>query len=84
MFPVYDPAEHGGACMKGVLTKSQIMECPDEVLTCQNVSGVLSSNPNTIHLMATDRPELLGFPAIVMGSRVKIPRIPFMRYMGWI
>ena len=54
---------------------------PTEILTCQQVAPVLGANPATIHLQATDRPELLGFPVIVMGSRVKIPKQPFLAFM---
>lgn len=70
--------------MKGPLNRDQIENTDIEVLTCANVSGVLRANPATIHLQATERPELLGFPVVVVGSRVKIPRVPFMRFMGWI
>jgi hypothetical protein len=54
------------------------------VLTCQQIAPVLGANPATIHLQATDRPELLGFPVIVMGSRVKIPKRPFLACMRGI
>lgn len=53
-----------------------------EWFTVTEVSGVLGSNPQKIRVCAQQRPELLGFPVIVIGSRVKIPRIPFLRYMG--
>jgi len=53
-----------------------------EFFTPQEVSFVLGSDPQTIRLQARLRPELLNFPVIVMGNRVKIPRIPFLRYMG--
>lgn len=69
--------------MQGVLTREEIMSCPDEILNAVNISGVLNANPNTIRGQAAECPELLGFPVIVMGSRVKIPREPFIRYMGW-
>ena len=53
-----------------------------EFFTPQEVSFVLGADPQTIRLQARLRPELLNFPVIVMGNRVKIPRIPFLRYMG--
>lgn len=53
-----------------------------EFFTPQDVSFVLKSDPQTIRICARQRPELLGFPVIIMGRRVKIPRIPFLRYMG--
>ena len=53
-----------------------------EFFTPQDVCFVLRLDPQTIRLQARLRPELLGFPVIVIGSRVRIPRIPFLRYMG--
>lgn len=53
-----------------------------EFFTPQDISFVLGSDPQTIRLCARQRPELLGFPVILIGNRVKIPRIPFLRHMG--
>lgn len=63
------------------LTLDELEALPVEVLTCAQVAPVLGANPATIHGQATDRPELLGFPVIVAGSRVKIPKRPFIRFM---
>ena len=63
------------------MTLAEIEALPGEVLTCQQIAPVLGANPATIHLQATDRPELLGFPVIVMGSRVKVPKAAFIRFM---
>lgn len=52
-----------------------------EVLTCKQIAPVLMANPATIHHQAMECPERLGFPVIVAGSRVKIPRIPFIMFM---
>lgn len=62
-------------------TLAELEALPSEVLTCQQIAPVLGANPATIHLQATDRPELLGFPVIVMGSRVKIPKRSFVKFM---
>lgn len=53
-----------------------------EFFTAAEVCGVLGADPNTIRFTARQRPELLGFPVIIAGNRVKIPRIPFLRFMG--
>lgn len=53
-----------------------------EWFSAGEICGVLGSDPQTLRLMARQRPELLGFPAIVTGNRVKFPRIPFLRHMG--
>lgn len=51
-------------------------------LTAQDVCGVLACDPHHIRCIAHQRPELLGFSVVIVGNRVKIPRIPFLRFMG--
>lgn len=63
------------------MTLAELESIPSEVLTCQQIAPVLGANPATIHLQATDRPEMLGFPVIVMGRRVKVPKAAFLRFM---
>ena len=63
------------------MTLEQIEALPTEVLTCQQIAPILGANPATIHGQATERPELLGFPVIVAGNRVKIPKRPFLAFM---
>lgn len=53
-----------------------------EYFTAAEVSCVLGADPQTIRDTARQRPELLGFPVILTGTRVRIPRIPFLRFMG--
>ena len=62
-------------------TLAELEALPGEVLTCQQIAPILGANPATIHGQAVDRPEKLGFPVIVMGSRVKIPKQPFVRFL---
>ena len=51
-------------------------------LTPAEVAPVLGSDPHTVRCTARQRPELLGFPFTFSGSHMKIPRIPFLRWMG--
>lgn len=53
-------------------------------LNAADVCAVLGCDPNYIRVAAREQPHLLGFPVIVMGNRVKIPRIPFLQFMGAI
>lgn len=50
--------------------------------TADEICGVLNMNPQTIRDTARQRPELLGFPAVVSGTRVRFPRAPFLACMG--
>ena len=53
-----------------------------EWFTAVEIAGVLNMDPQTLRLTARQRPELLAFPSLVIGTRVRFPRIPFLRYMG--
>ena len=63
------------------MTLSDIEALDAEVLTCEQVAGVLQHNPQSIRVTARQRPELLPFPVIVIGTRVSIPRRAFLRAM---
>lgn len=52
-------------------------------LDVSDVSELLSCNPNTLRDQAHTNPTMLGFPVIVMGSRVKIPRAGFLHFMKY-
>lgn len=62
-------------------TLADIEALDTEVLTCAQVAPILCANPTTIHGQAMERPELLGFPVICAGRRVKIPKQPFLAFM---
>lgn len=52
-----------------------ILLIPDEV------SKVLGLSPQGIRNQARTDPAKLGFPVIVSGNKVKIPRVPFINYV---
>lgn len=47
-----------------------------------DVCGVLGCDPQTIRVTARQRPDLLGFEFTFIGNRMKIPKIPFLRFLG--
>lgn len=51
-------------------------------LTPADVAPVLHCDPQCIRVQAQKDPSRLGYPVIVMGSRVRIPRIPFLKFLG--
>ena len=63
------------------MTLNEIENSTKEVLTCQDVAEVLKCNPATLHMQAMEEPWRLSFPVTVMGTRVKIPRRPFLDYI---
>jgi hypothetical protein len=63
------------------MTLDEIRASGKEVLTCKDVSGVLAADAYTLHLQAMEDPTRLGFPVVIAGRRVKIPRLAFLRFM---
>lgn len=64
------------------MTISEIKASDKIFLTPAEIAEVLGTNPQAIRIQARVMPEALGFPVSVIGSRVKIPRKPFLVYMG--
>lgn len=62
--------------MKALLANGRDYFTPCEV------ASVLGMNPQAVRILARENPERLGFPVVVSGSRVKIPRQPFLKFMG--
>lgn len=62
------------------MTLSDIERITSDWLTPAQVASYMNSDPQTIRTAAHQRPDLLGFPVTIMGSRVKIPKMPFIKY----
>ena len=64
------------------MTLDEIRASDKTFLTPADVSGVLAADAQSIRLQAREFPEALGFPVICVGNRTKIPRKPFLRFLG--
>lgn len=62
------------------MTISEIRECKKNMLTPADVCEILGCHPYSINKQAKKDPCLLGFPVIVVGTRVKIPREAFLKF----
>ena len=51
-------------------------------ITAAEAAKVLSCAPYLLNVQA--REGRLPFPAFFVGNRLKIPRIPFLRYLGYL
>ena len=47
-----------------------------------DIAPILGCDANWIRRAAKDAPELIGFPVCVMGHRTRIPRKPFLTFLG--
>ena len=65
-------------------TLQEIKDCPKEMLVPTDIAGLLGCEPYSINLQARKDPKALGFPVVVLGSRVKIPKHGFIRFMEGI
>ena len=64
------------------MTLEEIKASRQIFLKPADISGVLQCDPQTIRVTARQSPELLGFPFTFNGNRMRIPRIPFLRFLG--
>ena len=64
-------------CMK---TLQEIRECGKEILVPEDIMGLLRCDSQSINMQAKEDPSKLGFPVIVMGSRVRIPKAGFIKF----
>jgi len=64
------------------MTLEEMKDSTKLFLTPTEVAPVLGADPHTIRCTARQRPDLLGFEFTFSGNRMKIPRIPFLRFCG--
>lgn len=65
-------------------TLCEVERSKKTMLTAVDIAPILKSDPQLIRMQARERPELLGFPVVCIGSRVKIPREAFLSFMRGI
>ena len=53
------------------------------MLTATDVAPLLGFDANSIRLQAREDPSLLGFPVVVAGTRVQIPKEGFLSFMRY-
>ena len=64
------------------MSLDEIRRSDKAFLTPADVAPVIGCDPHLIRIVARDAPEKLGFPVTRIGTRTKIPRVPFLRYLG--
>lgn len=63
------------------MTLQDIKQMDKDVITPAEAAQVVGCDPQQLRLTAREKPENLGFPVIIVKSRIKIPRVAFIRYM---
>lgn len=65
------------------LTVNDIRAMSKPTILASEAAQVLGCDPQWLRLMAREHPERLGFPVCCTSNhRVKIPREPFLRFLG--
>ena len=64
------------------MTIQEMLRSDRVYLLPADVAEVLECDPQCIRILARTDRDSLGFPVCVVGHRTKIPRIPFLRFMG--
>ena len=62
-------------------TIDEVVAVKKEYLTPRQASGILKCLPYAINIQAKEDPSKLGFPVIIMKSRVRIPKQPFIKFL---
>lgn len=65
------------------MTLDEIRRSDKLLLTPADVAEVLGCDAQTLRIEARDHPERLGFRVLRIGKYTKIPRLPFLAYLGY-
>lgn len=63
------------------MTIDEIRASTKDMLTPSDVAPILGCNPYSLNVAAKANIKALGFPASLIGTRLKIPRIGFLRWI---
>lgn len=63
------------------MTVSDMRGVARDYLTPAEIAPALGCTPYAINQQAAADPAKLGFPVVIVGKRVKIPRKAFIRFM---
>lgn len=64
------------------MTLAEARESDKLFLTCDDVAKIMGCGAQSIRVQAETQPELIGFPISIIGRRIRIPRVPFLRFLG--
>ncbi len=63
------------------MTLQDLKNLRKDIITPAEAAQVIGCDPHYIRVQARSDPKMLGFPVVVIGSRTKIPRLPFIQFM---
>lgn len=63
------------------MTLKDIENLKKETLSVVDVCTCLEGDPLAFRIQARTDPAVLGFPVIIIGNRIKIPKQAFLKFM---
>lgn len=63
------------------MTLKDIEALPKDMLRATDIAEYIQTDPQDIRDQAHNDPSKLGFPVIVTGTRVKIPKEAFIKFI---
>ena len=66
------------------MTPEQLLQSDVATVRCADIAPLLRTSGNALHSAIMRDPGCVGFPTVRIGTRIAIPRIPFLIYMGYI
>lgn len=66
------------------MTVNELLESDQLYLSPADIAPILHCDPQCIRVQAQHDSSKLGFPTIIIGTRIRIPRIPFLKFLGII
>lgn len=63
------------------MTLDELKAMDRETITPAIAAQVLGCDPHWIRVTAHQNRAMLGFPVVILNTRVKIPRLAFIRFM---
>ena len=64
------------------MTINELKQSDRVCVNANDIAPVIGADPAWIRYQAHTDPSKLGFPVIVIKRRVKIPRVPFLQFIG--
>lgn len=62
------------------MTLEDLRKVDRDWLLAREVAPILGTDPHSVRVAARLAPERLGFPVCIIGSRVRIPKKPFIEF----
>ena len=64
------------------MTMNELIKSDKTFLLAADIAPILGCAAQSIRIQARHDPAKLGFPAVVIGTRILIPRQKFMEFLG--